>query len=496
MCIRNLIRWMILVVILLWGIELPTVFGQNSPLRLPVPFNLIAEGTSYYGIYLCENKIGWIETSLDVRIHDHSPVYIEKCHMVIHLLSSGIPAHLIMIEHYEFDYSPPYRFIGAHATTSHGSSTQSVQIFRNKNGFYASINKGGISKKMALGPIDYTMEDATTPEAWFSKERKVGEQLQARSYDIWGLRQDIEVHTITAIKETGTDGINTTYYEGVITTADLEEPVSFFRGRDGRLISEKIGSSLEVRLEPKTIAQKISNVFDIFLKGSAIIDKPLGNPKNITDLVIKVRGQGVDNIPSGPRQIALHGSVKGEVLLKIGKSYRKRTLASQKEVKEATESNLSYPVKDPKIIALKNKAVGDATTPRDKIQCLVDFVDRYIKDSYPARSLTIMDIIEKKEGDCTEHAALFTTLARAAGIPAREVYGLVYLGDAVKAFGGHVWNEVVIDGNWVPVDVIWGEIETDATHIRFTSGLKNLIHADFGLSGFTVEVVSVRRQGG
>jgi len=56
----------------------------------------------------------------------------------------------------------------------------------------------------------------------------------------------------------------------------------------------------------------------------------------------------------------------------------------------------------------------------------------------------------------------------------------MYLGDDVKAFGGHVWNEVLIDKHWMPVDAIWGEVETDATHIRFTSGLKNLIHADLG----------------
>jgi len=43
-----------------------------------------------------------------------------------------------------------------------------------------------------------------------------------------------------------------------------------------------------------------------------------------------------------------------------------------------------------------NEAAGSATTLQDKIKHLVDFVDRYIKDSYPARPLTVTDIIKKK----------------------------------------------------------------------------------------------------
>ena len=43
----------------------------------------------------------------------------------------------------------------------------------------------------------------------------------------------------------------------------------------------------------------------------------------------------------------------------------------------------------------------------------------------------------------------------------------MYLGDDQKAFGGHEWNEVVLDGFWVPVDAAWNEAEINATHISF-----------------------------
>ena len=78
---------------------------------------------------------------------------------------------------------------------------------------------------------------------------------------------------------------------------------------------------------------------------------------------------------------------------------------------------------------------------------------------------TIHDLIESKQGDCKSYALLFTTLARASGVPAREVSGLLYCGDDVKAFGGHAWNEVILNGVWVPVDASLNETEINATHI-------------------------------
>ena len=81
----------------------------------------------------------------------------------------------------------------------------------------------------------------------------------------------------------------------------------------------------------------------------------------------------------------------------------------------------------------------------------------------------IPDLLVDKRGDCKSYALLFATLARAAGIPAREVSGLMYMGDDQKSFGGHAWNEVVLNGEWVPVDAAFNEVEVDATHISFGS---------------------------
>jgi hypothetical protein len=117
---------------------------------------------------------------------------------------------------------------------------------------------------------------------------------------------------------------------------------------------------------------------------------------------------------------------------------------------------------------------------------------------YSAEPLSVLDILAVRQGDCTEHSLLFSTLARAVGIPAREVGGLMYLGDEIRiagsyGFGGHAWNEVVLDGIWVPVDPTWGQTEVDATHIRQAADGSNQA-ASLALGGARLKLVSIRHR--
>ena len=116
---------------------------------------------------------------------------------------------------------------------------------------------------------------------------------------------------------------------------------------------------------------------------------------------------------------------------------------------------------------MAEEAVGDAKTPRAKVQRIVEFVNDYVEPHLSGSLPNIHDLCDKKKGDCKSYALLFNNLARAAGVPAREISGLLYIGDDQKSFGGHAWNEVVLDGVWVPIDASMRQTEVDATHISF-----------------------------
>jgi transglutaminase-like putative cysteine protease len=59
-------------------------------------------------------------------------------------------------------------------------------------------------------------------------------------------------------------------------------------------------------------------------------------------------------------------------------------------------------------------------------------------------------------------------LCRAAGIPARVVWGSIYTPEKGGSFGHHAWNEVYMGGaGWIPVDVTLNEPDyANAGHLR------------------------------
>ena len=70
---------------------------------------------------------------------------------------------------------------------------------------------------------------------------------------------------------------------------------------------------------------------------------------------------------------------------------------------------------------------------------------------------TMEEIVERGHAECRGYTLLFTALCRAAGVPARPVWGLAKLpgteSNPKGAFASHNWCEVYVNGcGWVPVD--------------------------------------------
>src|SRR2546422_771175 len=84
----------------------------------------------------------------------------------------------------------------------------------------------------------------------------------------------------------------------------------------------------------------------------------------------------------------------------------------------------------------------------------------------PAAVPSALQVLEGRVGDCNEHAVLFVALARAAGLPARTVVGLVPVDGR---FYYHAWAEVYL-GDWVAVDPMLDEFPAGAAHVRFGVG--------------------------
>ena len=77
-----------------------------------------------------------------------------------------------------------------------------------------------------------------------------------------------------------------------------------------------------------------------------------------------------------------------------------------------------------------------------------------------------LEVLKTRKGDCNEHTVLFNAMARAAGIPAKTVVGVVHMRGA---FYYHAWSEVWL-GEWISVDSVLNQFPADVTHIRFLEG--------------------------
>ena len=66
---------------------------------------------------------------------------------------------------------------------------------------------------------------------------------------------------------------------------------------------------------------------------------------------------------------------------------------------------------------------------------------------------TVDDILERGHAECRGYTVLFVALCRAAGVPARPVWGVALLPGSKPDYASHNWAEVYVSGaGWVPVD--------------------------------------------
>ena len=115
--------------------------------------------------------------------------------------------------------------------------------------------------------------------------------------------------------------------------------------------------------------------------------------------------------------------------------------------------------------------VRRSARPRDRSAPRRRALRRWVYDSLdkvPTASIpNAVQVLEMRAGDCNEHAVLLAALARAVGLPARVVAGVVYLDGA---FLYHAWNEVWLGDGWVSVDAALDQLPVDATHIKLLDG--------------------------
>jgi transglutaminase-like putative cysteine protease len=128
------------------------------------------------------------------------------------------------------------------------------------------------------------------------------------------------------------------------------------------------------------------------------------------------------------------------------------------DVRRYLESSFWLPSDDPKVKALAAQIVAGKTSPLSKARAIYDWmVDNTRRDpEVPGCGTGEVDrALAARSGKCADLSSVYVALARAAGVAAREVFGLRLgqRGQTDITNEHHCWAEFYLPGTgWVPVD--------------------------------------------
>lgn len=121
---------------------------------------------------------------------------------------------------------------------------------------------------------------------------------------------------------------------------------------------------------------------------------------------------------------------------------------------------------DPVVARRARRLAGDERDPAAITRRIVEWVHDSLRGK-PGSATGSANALERMSGDAREFALVTTALARAIGIPAHPVSGLL---QHEGTFYLHSWTEVYL-GRWIPVDAMLGQFPADASHLSFVSGV-------------------------
>ena len=138
----------------------------------------------------------------------------------------------------------------------------------------------------------------------------------------------------------------------------------------------------------------------------------------------------------------------------------------------------------PLIVQAATLAVGGETNAYFVGQKIVEFVVDRLNYQIQTTRHGALWAYQTRVGDCSEYTDLSIALARAAGLPARAMYGWGYSEDN---FIGHAWVEFYLPNKgWQPADPTWAEtsgnyfVKLDPIHL--TRNVRGLSSSESGLT--------------
>jgi hypothetical protein len=245
--------------------------------------------------------------------------------------------------------------------------------------------------------------------------------------------------------------------------------VSWIDGQ-GRTLKEESPGGFALRREAsqeaKNFAESRAVPLDMIAGASIPIGEVIAQPQSRSTLRLRLSGVNMANFAlNHGRQKFSENELQVE-REKVGPSDTYKIPLQDRRFSSFLGPTVFLQSDHPRIRNHARQILGDETDAYRAVLRLKASVYNEIEKRPTISIPNALEVLYTKKGDCNEHTVLFNALARAAGIPARTVVGMVYLRGA---FYYHAWSEVWL-GRWISLDSVLDQFPADVTHIKFVEG--------------------------
>jgi hypothetical protein len=425
---------------------------------------ILADGTreQWFGLYMNEKKVGY--ASIQLR----RPAAGEPGGVVWAVLARlRAGAEVELAEQRFYERAAPYRLLEVRSVEKSGGNRVERRYRRDGDQLVATQTvDGAVQGERRISGSAETVLSVLDQLAVEPGEAKPGLSITAHEFETESERDKATAVKVVEVAKERLSGVDT---EVVVLSSQSEgeQTVSTAYVASGAVVLRAtLGGGIVFRWEEKEQAE--SNVAGFDMIADAVkVDRPVGEPANVRELHLRVALPGNLTLRDAPNQELTR---RADGAFDVDLFSRPGLPVLPAERRAALAVTASIDAADPAVARLAQEITAGDSDPAGRVARLVEWTYRNLDKDLSTNLTTASQVLAHKQGDCTEHALLFVALARAAGIPAREVSGLVYMGDAIQRFGWHAWAEVDLGGRWVQVDPSWNETLANATHLTLGVG--------------------------
>lgn len=432
------------------------------------------EGGEWLGLYLQGKKAGWAYSDVRMGEFEGGPAVLAISEVALSATIGGAKTERHLREERLYAFKDGGPLVGLRVDKTGDGGEEHIRGVRQGDHFELTVKRPGHPTEVKQVPASAeTIDQADAPRLALAR----GAAISGKALDGDDLTDKAIATTLLPPAELAQAGVAIQVRR--TSTVDEKDKLPTITSIDaqGRVLEVRFGEPAVMvgKAEPEAVAKKLEEV-DLFALTRVVLDrapdaKAFGEEPVLT---FDVKGLPKEFQKPSPRQsyapgadgitrVTIHGHAP-TVHAQLPEP------ATSGELKEALSATRQVESKDPGIVSQARQIVGGEKDAWVAARKLSAWVNGALTKAYGASSDRATDVLARKEGDCTEHALLFTAMARAVGIPARRVDGLVYMGvqGQPPALYWHEWAEVFI-GEWVAIDPTFGEPVADATHLALGS---------------------------